>query len=327
MGLKTMSLKQLLVSLITITGLGAVAPALAEYPDKPIKIIHGFSSGGGSDIFLRTIIPEFSKNLGQKIIVDYRTGASGNIAMDTVAKAKPDGYTLLMGTPGLAINPSLYKSLTFDPMSDFAPISIIGSVPNVLVVHPDVPAKSVKELIAIAKASPGKLNYASPGAGSSLHLAAEQFKFATGINLFHIPYKGGAKAMAGVVSGRVQVMFNVLPSALPQIKAGTIRPLAVGSATRVDTLPKVPTIQEAGVPGFIAVTWNGILAPAGTPEKIVSKLNRALVAAMKSPALGKQLAKIGQEPKWSTPEAFRDFIAAETKKWQRVIPASGIKRR
>jgi tripartite-type tricarboxylate transporter receptor subunit TctC len=305
--------------------LGVALHAQAAYPDHPIKIIHGFAPGGGADILLRTIIPAIGENLGQQIIVDYKTGAGGNLAMEAVAKAAPDGYTLLMGTPGLATNPSLYGSLPFDPLKDFAPISLVGSVPNVLVVNPKVPANTVAELVALAKQKQGALNYASPGVGTSLHLAGELFKLDTGTDIVHVAYKGGAQAQTDVIAGQVQMMFNVLPSALPQIQSGALRALAVTGKVRSDSLPNVPTMIEAGVPGYTALTWNGLLAPAGTPPEIVAKLNDAIVKAMRSPAMKEALAKIGQDAAWSTPEEFAAFLREETAKWSKVIKATGIK--
>jgi tripartite-type tricarboxylate transporter receptor subunit TctC len=299
--------------------------ARAAYPDHPIKVIHGFAPGGGADILLRTVIPAISENLGQQIIVEYRPGAGANLAMEAVAKAPPDGYTLLMGTPGLATNPSLYANLPFDPLTSFAPISLIGTVANVLVVNPDVPARSVSELVALAKRNPGKLNYASPGVGTSLHLAGELFKLDTGTDIVHVAYKGGSQAQTDVMGGQVQMMFNVLPSALPQIQAGKLRALAVTSTTRSPSLPDVPTMIEAGVPGYSAVTWNGLLAPAGTPPEIVAKLDEAIVKAMRSPEVKALLAKLGQEPAWSTPDEFAAFLREETAKWSKVIRATGIK--
>jgi tripartite-type tricarboxylate transporter receptor subunit TctC len=302
-----------------------LAAAAHAYPDKPLKVIHGFAAGGGADILLRTILPKFSENLGQQIVVDYRTGAGGNLAMEAVAKAAPDGYTLLMGTPGLATNPGLYQKLPFDPLKDLQPVSLIGSVQNVLIVHPGVPANSVRELIALAKAQPGKLNFASPGSGTSLHLAAELFKLTAGVEIVHIAYKGGGQAQTDVMGGQTQMMFNVLPSALPQIKAGKLRALAVTGRTRAESLPEVPTMIEAGVAGYTATTWNGILTTAGTPKEHVAKLNDALVRAMKTPEMRQMLAKIGQDVLWSTPEEFAAFLREETDKWRGVIRATGLK--
>ena len=316
-------MKKMLRSLAVLL-LVAAAPGYAAFPDRPIKVIHGFAAGGGADILLRTIIPAVSENLGQPIVVEYRPGAGANLAMEAVAKAPPDGYTLLMGTPGLATNPSLYASLPFDPLKAFVPISLIGTVPNVLVVNPDVPAATVNELIALARQKPGTLNYASPGVGTSLHLAGELFKLETGTRIVHIAYKGGAQAQTDVLGGQVQMMFNVLPSALPLIQSGKLRALAVTGRTRAESLPNVPTMIEAGVPGYTALTWNGLLAPAGTPPDVVARLNDAIVKAMRSPEMKAMLAKIGQDPAWSTPEEFSAFLREETEKWSKVITASGI---
>ena len=299
--------------------------AASAWPDKPLRVVHGFAAGGGADILLRSVLPKFSENLGQPILVDYRTGAGGNVAMEAVAKAAPDGYTLLMGTPGLTTNAFLYDKLGFDPLKDLAPVSLIGSVPNALIVTPSLPANSVRELIALAKAQPGKLNYASSGTGTSLHLAAELFRIGAGLDMQHIPYKGGAQAQTDVMGGQAQIMFNVLPSALPQIKAGKLKVLAVTGKTRSEALPDVPTMIEAGLPGFSATTWNGILVTGGTPREIVLRLNDALVRAMKTPEMKEALAKIGQDPLWSTPEEFAAFLREETEKWRKVIQATGLK--
>jgi tripartite-type tricarboxylate transporter receptor subunit TctC len=299
--------------------------AASAWPDKPLRVVHGFAAGGGADIFLRIVLPKFSENLGQQVLVDYRTGAGGNVAMEAVAKAAPDGYTLLMGTPGLATNAFLYDKLGFDPLKDLAPVSLIGSVPNALIVTPTLPANSVRELIALAKAQPGKLNYASSGTGTSLHLAAELFRTSAGLDMQHIPYKGGAQAQTDVMGGQAQIMFNVLPSALPQIKAGKLKVLAVTGKTRSEALPDVPTMIEAGLPGYSATTWNGILVTGGTPREIVLKLNDALVRAMKTPEMKEALARIGQDPLWSTPEEFAAFLREETEKWRKVIQATGLK--
>ncbi len=295
------------------------------FPDKPVKVINGFAAGGGSDILLRAFIGKWAELLGQQMVVDYRTGAGGNVAMEAVAKSPADGYTLLMGSPGLVTNPFLYANLPFDGIRDFAPVSLVGSVPNALVVHPSVAATTVRELVALAKSQPGKLNYASPGSGTSLHLAAELFKLNTGVDILHVPYKGGGQAQADVMGGQVQVMFNVLPSALPQIRAGKLRALAVTGRTRSESLPDVPTMIEAGVADYTAVTWNGIVAPAGTPRAVLAKLNETLVAALRSPETRDQFTKIGQDPVWNTTEEFGAFLRDESAKWKRVIQTAGIK--
>ena len=303
----------------------ATAAHAQGFPDKPVRVVNGFAAGGGSDILLRTILPKWSALLGQQLVVDYRTGAGGNVAMEAVAKSPADGYTLLMGSPGLAINPGLYQNLPFDPQKDFAPISLVGTVPNVLVVYPGINASSVRELVALAKAQPGKLNYATPGAGTSLHLAAELFKLGTGTDIVHVPYKGGAQAQTDVMAGQVQLMFNVLPSALPQVRAGKLRALAITGRGRSESMPDIPTMIEAGIADYTAVTWNGILAPAGTPRAAIAKLNQTLVGALHTAEMKEAFEKIGQEPAWSTPEEFAALIREETVKWRRVIQAAGIR--
>lgn len=306
--------------------LTAMRSARAQaYPDRPVKVILGFAAGGGADLLLRAVAPAMEKLLGQPIVIDYRTGAGGNIAMDAVAKSKPDGYTLLMGTPGLTTNGALYASLPFDPAKDFSPIGLIATVPNVLIVPADLPVSNVRELIAYLKPRPGQANYASPGNGTSLHLAAELFKSLTGVDAVHISYKGGGEALTSVVSGQTQFMFNVLPSALPMITANRVKALAVTGTGRAAVLPNVPTMIEAGVPGFTASTWNGLLAPAGTPAPIVARLNDALVRALKQPDVVERLAGIGQEPLASTPEQFAAFMKDETVKWHRVIRGANLK--
>jgi tripartite-type tricarboxylate transporter receptor subunit TctC len=305
-------------------GVLASATRAQTYPDKPIKVINGFAAGGGTDLLLRTLLPKLGEILGQQLIIDYRAGAGGNLAMDAVAKAAPDGYTLLMGSPGLATNSSLYKELSFDPLRDFAPISLIGTVQNVLVVNPALPVHSVAELAALARKEPGKLNFASPGYGTSLHLAAELFKAAEGIDIVHVPYKGGQQAVTDVLGGKPELMFNVLPSALPYIQSGKLRALAVTGATRSPALPDVPTMIEAGVPNYTAFTWNGLLAPAATPKPIIGRLHDAVVKAIADPSVREGYARIGQDPATDTPEEFAALIRDETEKWTRVIKDSGI---
>jgi tripartite-type tricarboxylate transporter receptor subunit TctC len=299
--------------------------AQAAYPDKPIKVVLGFAAGGGSDILLRKIAPAIGDALGQTLVVENQPGAGGNLAMAAVAPAAPDGYTLLMGSPGLATNSSLYANLGFDPLKDFTPVAMVGSVQNVLLVRRDLPVNSVAELIAYAKKNPGKLNYASPGVGTSLHLAAELFKVNTGVQMVHVPYKGGAQALNDLMGGQVDLMFNVLPSAMPQIKAGNVKALAVTGAQRAATLPDLPTMIQAGIPGYTAVTWNGIVAPAGTPKEVVTKLNEAIVRVLRTPEMQHNLAEIGQDVLVGTPEQFGTLIREETAKWKRTIEAAGIK--
>ena len=314
-----------LTRLLAVLVSGSLAGAAFAFPDKPIRIVNGFAAGGGSDILLRALLPAFTEKLGQPIVVDYRVGAGGNVAIEAVTKAAPDGYTLLMGFAGLATAPFLNARLAFDPIKDLAPVTLVGIVPNVLMVHPSVPVKSVREFVAYAKAHPGKLNFTSPGSGTTQHLVGELFKLAAGIDMVHIPYKGGGQAQADVVGGQAQSLFNVVPSALPMIRADKLRAIAVTGKTRSEALPEVPTMIEAGYPSVTAVTWNGILAPTGTPREIVAKLNEAMVSVLRTPEMKEQLAKLGQEVAWSTPEEFAAFLRDETEKWRKVIFATGIK--
>jgi tripartite-type tricarboxylate transporter receptor subunit TctC len=310
--------------LLILAALGVRAAEAQTWPDKPIKVVNGFAAGGGTDLLLRTLLPKLGEILGQQLIIDYRPAAGGNLAMEIVAKAPPDGYTLLMGSPGLATNPSLYKDLSFDPLKDFAPVSLIGTVPNVLVVSPSVPVTSVAELVALARRQPGKLNFASPGYGTSLHLAAELFKASERIDITHVPYKGGGQAMNDVLSGKPELMFQVLGAALPYIESGKLRALAVTSAERASVLPTVPTMMEAGIKNYTAITWNGLLAPAGTPRAIIDRLHAAIVEALKDPSVQEGYRKIGQFPAVDTPEEFQKLIREETAKWSRVIKDANI---
>jgi tripartite-type tricarboxylate transporter receptor subunit TctC len=314
---------RLLLAFVALLTLASGAEA-QTWPDKPVRIIHGFAAGGGADLLIRAIQPKATELLGQQIIIDYKTGAGGNLAMETVAHAAPDGYTLLLGTPGLAINPSLYKNLSFDPLKAFAPIALVGVVQNVLIVNPKVQATSVAELVALMKARPGKMNIASSGYGTSLHLAGELFKLSTGTEAQHIAYKGSNQAITDVMSGQVEMMFNVLPSTLPFIQDGRVRALAVTGATRAPSLPDVPTMIEAGVPNYTATTWNGILAPAGTPKAIIDRLNDVFVRAVQSPEVKAEFAKIGQDALTSTPEEFSKLLGDETAKWTKVIETAHI---
>ena len=304
---------------------GFLSGSALSFPDKPIRIVNGFAAGGGSDILLRALLPAFSEKLGQPIVVDYRVGAGGNVAIEAVTRAAPDGYTLLMGFAGLATAPFLNAKLAFDPIKDLAPVTLVGIVPNVLMVHPAVPIKSVRDFVAYARANPGRLNFTSPGAGTTQHLVGELFKVAAAIDMVHIPYKGGGQAQADVVGGQAQSLFNVVPVGLPMIRADKLRAIAVTGKTRSEALPEVPTMIEAGFPAVTAVTWNGILAPAGTPREIVAKLNEAMVAVLRTPEMKEQLAKLGQEVAWSTPDEFALFLREETEKWRKVIAASGLK--
>ena len=303
----------------------AAEPAPA-YPSKPVRLVVPFTPGGSTDILARAVGQKLSESWGQPVVVDNRPGAGGIIGMETVAKAAPDGYTLVMGHIGtLAANPALYKTLPYDPVKDFAPVTLIARVPNVLVVGPAVPSRSVAELIALAKAKPGKLDYGSGGNGSAAHLATEYFKLKAGVDLQHIPYKGTAPALQDLLGGQIALMITGLPPVLPHVKAGKLRILGVASAQRLRQFPEIPTIAESGVPGFEATQWYGILAPAATPKEIVAKLNREFVKALRDPAVGEKLAGEGADPVGDTPGEFAAFIASEIDLWGKVIRATGAK--
>jgi tripartite-type tricarboxylate transporter receptor subunit TctC len=296
------------------------------YPTKPIRLVVPFPPGGATDILARDVAQKLTEAWGQSVIVDNRPGAGGNIGSELVAKSAPDGYTLEMGTVGThAINASLYAKMPYDHVKDFTPVILVAGVPNVLVVTPSLPVNSVAELIAYAKANPGKLNFASSGNGTSIHLSGELFKVMAGVQMTHIPYKGSAPALQDLIAGQVQLMFDNLPPSLPQIKAGKLRALAVTSLARAPALPDVPTLAESGLPGFEASSWFGILAPAGTPAPIVAKLNAEVAKWLATPEAKEKLLKQGANPAGGTPEDFAKHIAAETAKWAKVVKDSGAK--
>jgi tripartite-type tricarboxylate transporter receptor subunit TctC len=305
----------------------AAAGAVAQtYPTQPIKIVVPFTAGGTTDILARTIGQKLGESLHQPVIVENRPGAGGNIGADVVAKSKPDGYTLVMGTIGTqSINASLYEKMPYDSARDFAPITLVAIVPNILMVHPSVPAKSVGELIQLAKSKPGVLNFASSSTGGSPHLSGEMFKQMTGVDIVHVPYKGSAPAITDLLGGQVSMMFDNMPSGLPHVKAGKLRALGVTSAKRSAAAPEIPTIAESGVPGYEVDSWFGILAPAGTPREIVNKLNVEIVKILRMPEVKQRLAEQGAEPVGNTPEQFAEHIRKETIKWARVVKASGAK--
>jgi tripartite-type tricarboxylate transporter receptor subunit TctC len=318
-----MSLRAAILTLFVMTNLVGAASA-QTFPNKPIRMVVPFSAGGTTDILARAVGQKLSESLGQQVVVDNKPGAGGNIGAQEVARAAPDGYTLVMGTVGThGINPSLYKKMPYDHIKDFAPVSLVASVPNLLVVHPSVPVNSVKELIAHAKANPGKLNFASSGNGTSIHLSGELFKTMTGLQMTHVPYKGSAPAVTDLLGGQVQLMFDNMPSALPHAKGGKLKPLAVTSAKRFPGTPEIPTIAEAGVPGYEATSWFGVLAPAGTPKEIVNKLSTEIAKALKTPEMKKRLEEQGAEAVGSTPEEFAAHIKSETAKWAKVVKESG----
>jgi tripartite-type tricarboxylate transporter receptor subunit TctC len=314
-----------LAGLLALVAATAVATA-ANYPDRPVTVVVGFPPGGASDIPARILTDKLSNLLGQPVIVDNRPGAGGNVAGEFVAHAAPDGYTLLIGNNAiLATNASLYSNIGFDAVKDFAPISLIGTQANVLVVNPNVPAHSLAELIALAKANPGKLNFASSGYGLAAHLAGELFKAQAHIDIVHVPYKGSAPALEDVIAGQDQMMFATISGVMGFLKNGQVRALAVTTLKRTAILPDIPTMDEAGLPGFEATTWHGLVAPAGTPPAIIDTLHGALVETLADPDVQKKLAALGVDIGPDSPAEFLAYIKAEIPKWAAIIKASGAK--
>jgi tripartite-type tricarboxylate transporter receptor subunit TctC len=297
-----------------------------KYPSKPVRIVVSFSAGGPTDTVARVMGAKMADLLGQQFVVENKVGAGGNIGADLVAKAPPDGYTLLMATVSThAINPGLYKNMPYDPVRDFAPIGQVGVTPTLLGVHPSIPATDVKSLVAVIKENPGKFTYGSSGLGSILHLCGEQFKaLAGGVNIVHVPYRGSAPMMSDLVGGQISMAFDATPTALPQAQSGAIRAIGAGMATRMRAMPELPTLQEQGLKGFECYTWNAILAPADTPQPIVERLNEAINKALDDPAVFKRLQEAGIDPTpGSTPKQAAAFVKAELAKWAPIIKASG----
>ncbi|HEV7800311.1 MAG TPA: tripartite tricarboxylate transporter substrate binding protein [Burkholderiales bacterium] len=313
----------------------AVAIALAgitvgahaqTYPTKPIRFVVPFAAGGGSDLVARTVAQKITEALGQPVIVDNRAGAAGTIGADIAAKSPPDGHTLLLGSNGpLAINPSLYAKLPYDAARDFAPVSLATVMPFLLVVHPSLPVRNVKELIALAKSKPGQLNYGSPGNGSTTHLANELLKSMTGMQIAHVPYKGVAPAAIDLMSGQVQMMSGDLSTLLPHVRSGKMRAIAVTAAHRSSLLPDMPTVAESGVPGYDASGWFGVLVPAGTPRAIVERLNVAIAKGLATNDARVRLGALGGEVAASTPEQFGAYVRTEAAKWGKLIKTLGLK--
>jgi tripartite-type tricarboxylate transporter receptor subunit TctC len=301
------------------------SPAAADdYPNRPVRLIIPFPPGGSNDVVGRLVANQLSEKLGHKVFVDNRGGAGGVLGTEAAANAAPDGYTLLVVSIAHAVNPALYK-LNYDPIKSFAPISIMATGPNVLVVNPQLPVHSVKELLALVKQKPGEIDYASAGVGSFQHLGGELFKLVAGVNLQHVPYKGGGPAMQDVIAGHVKVMFSSLVQTTPFIQSGQLRALATGGKTRNSVLPDVPTVEEAGVPGYVADNWWGIVAPAGTPAPIVERLYRDIQAAVKSPELSAAFAREGASAVTMTTAEFGAYMEAEMAKWARVVKEGNIR--
>ena len=312
--------------LIALVCFAFAGSAFAQFPDRPVKIVAPSTPGDAPDVIARALADKLGAALGQPVIVENKPGAGGVVGSEFVAKAPADGYTLIMGNAGShGINAALYANLPYDPVRDFAPVALVSTAPNVMVVNPSVPATTVTEFIAYAKANPNKLNYASGGNGSSAHLSAELFKQMAGIEMMHIPYKGASPAIADVIAGNAQVFIGNLPPVLPQIKAGKLRALGVTTLTRSAELPDVPTIAEAGLPGFETVAWFGVFAPAATPRPIVMRLNSEINRIVATPEFRETLAKLGTTPAPGTPDTYATRIAADVAKWKRVVATGKIK--
>lgn len=312
----------------TLAGLAIISSAAFSqtYPVKPIRMIVPFPAGGGSDTMGRVVGQKLGVRLGQQIVVENRPGAGGSIGAEIVAKAAPDGYTLLLGsTSEIAQYPNVNPKIAYNPQRDFAPISLVGNVPLILVAHPSLPVKTVKELVALAKSRPGEINFSSAGNGSTTHLAVELLILTTGIRMTHVPYKGSAPAVTDLVAGNVQVGIPTMPAALPFVKAGRLKALAVSTAKRSPAMPHVPTMQEGGVDRYDTALWTGILAPSGTPNTILLRLQNEIANIIRLPDVEEALAKQGAEPASSTPEQFSAYIRIELAKWAKVVKESGVR--
>lgn len=297
-----------------------------SYPAKPIRIIVASAPGGGPDLAARLVGQKLSEALGQPVVVDNRAGAGGVIGAEVAARSPVDGYTLFLGNPAtLTINPSLQPKLPYDAVRDFAPVTLINSTPFLLVIHPSLPASSVKQLIALARAKPGKLNFASAGSGSVTHLAGELFKSIARVDIVHVPYKASAAATNDVIGGQIEMVINAMTTVLPHVKSGKLKALAVATESRAAALPELPTMIEAGVPDYVVTTWNGLLVPAGTPPEIISRLHTETVRVIRLPEIQEKLRGLGSEPIGNSPEQFAAFLRKETVLWARAVKASGAR--
>jgi tripartite-type tricarboxylate transporter receptor subunit TctC len=320
-------MNRLLVLMFSLAaGICSAQSGAPAFPAKPVRFVVGFTPGGPSDILARALGQKLADLWSQQVVIENRPGAGGNIAAEIVAKSAPDGYTWLLGNNSiLATNASLYRTLAYDPVKDFAPVALVAVQPNILVVNPQVAAKSVMELIALARAKPGQLNYASSGSGAAAHLSGELFRAMTGVDIVHVPYKGAQPALTDVIAGQVQLMFATSASVLPYIKAGRLRALAVTTARRSEAMPDLPTVSEAGVAGFEAISWHGVVVPAATPAPLVERINHDIVNALRIPELRDRLAALGAEVITGTPREFADYIAREIPKWTKVVKDSGAR--
>jgi tripartite-type tricarboxylate transporter receptor subunit TctC len=312
------------IAACVVTVLGTTH-AQERYPSRPLRLVVPFAPGGSTDIFARLIADRLAAPLGYPVVVENRSGAAGNIGAEAVARSAPDGYTLLMATTGvMAINNAMYRNMTYDAAKDFEPVVFVASITNVLIVPPELAAASVAELIALAKSQPGKLSFASAGAGTSTHMSAELFKSMSRTDILHIPYKGSGQALPDLMSGRVSMMFENMPGAVSHIKAGKVRALAVTGLRRASAMPELPTIAESGVAGYESLSWSGIAVPAGTPRAVVERLNRDINAILVSPDMRQKLAEQGADAMGGPPEAFGEHMRNEREKWSRLIRANNI---
>ena len=299
--------------------------ALAQYPSKPVRVIVPYPPGGTSDILARLSAARLAESMGQPFLVENRPGASGTIGSQAVAKSAPDGYTLVLGTISSHGIVSAVSTTPYDPVKDFAPVTVIGSTPNVITVHPDLPAKNFGELLKLARAKPGNLNFGSTSPGGSPHMSAELLKMMAGVDIVHVPYKGAGPMLIDLIGGQIQIGFDNLPSSMAHIKSGKVRALAVTSAKRWPGTPDVPTVAESGVPGYEVSGWFGLLAPAGTPKPVIDTLYKAVSAMLKQPDVQKQMLELGAEPGGNPPDAFAKQVAGEVEKWKKVVAATGVK--
>ena len=321
-----MSLRTLFAAPLLCALLPSYAHAQADYPNRPVRWIVPFAPAGPTDLMSRAVAEKISQRLGQQFVVDNRPGAGGNIGAELVSKSAPDGYTLMIGHVGThAINATLYPKLAFDPIRDFTPITLIATLPLALVIHPSVPAKNVKELIAHAKAKPGALNFASAGNGGPTHLTSELLKVSAGIDIVHVPYKGNAAALTDLIAGRSHMMFSNLLTSMPHVRAGKLRAIGISSARRSPQAPDLPTVAESGLPGFAAVPWYGVLGPAGMPKAIVARLNGEIARAVALPDMQERFVTQGIDLQSSTPEQFAALIKSEIVKWRKVVRDAGAK--
>jgi tripartite-type tricarboxylate transporter receptor subunit TctC len=320
-----MKLKYLLTAIgMTAIALSAVSASAQTYPNKPIKIVVPFAAGGTTDLLARAVGAELQKSLGQSVIVDNRPGAGGNIAAEFVANAPPDGYTLLFPSASIAIAQSYYRKLQYNAVNDLAPVALASSMPNLLCVNPSLPVKSVRELIELAKSRPGEILYSSSGTGSSDHMATELFSYMAGVKMVHVPYKGGPQALSDVIAGQVVMIITGLPAALPQVRAGKVRAIGVTTARRTPVAPEIPTVAEAGVPGYEHTLWNAMFAPVKTPAAVVSRISEDLARVVRLPDVQERFNTLGIEPVGSSPQQFDRFFRAEVEKWAKVVKATGI---